>query len=84
MAALALEFLILTGTGTGETLGATWREIDPNNAIWTIPPDRMKTGDAFSVPLSDRARRAGILRPCEIRQMNSLDLLEGVASWAAA
>ena len=25
------------------------------NAIWTVPPDRMKTGDAFSVPLSERA-----------------------------
>jgi integrase len=55
MAALALEFLILTATRTNETLGAQWREIDLDNAIWTIPPDRMKTGDAFSVPLSERA-----------------------------
>jgi integrase len=55
MAALALEFLILTATRTGETLGATWREIDRDNAIWTIPPDRMKIGDVFSVPLSQRA-----------------------------
>jgi integrase len=47
MAALALELLILTATRTGETLGATWREIDLDNAIWAIPPDRMKTGDAF-------------------------------------
>jgi integrase len=55
MAVLALEFLILTATRTGETLGAQWREIDLDNAIWTIPPDRMKTGDAFSVPLSEQA-----------------------------
>jgi integrase len=55
MAALALEFLILTATRTNETLGAQWREIDLDNAIWTIPPDRMKTGDAFSVPMSERA-----------------------------
>ena len=55
MAALALEFLILTASRTNETLGAQWREIDLDNAIWTIPPDRMKTGDAFSVPLSERA-----------------------------
>ena len=55
MAPLALEFLILTATRTGETLGAQWREIDLDNAIWTIPPDRMKTGDVFSVPLSERA-----------------------------
>jgi integrase len=69
-AALALEFLILTATRTGETLGATWREIDLDNAIWTIPPDRMKTGDVFSVPLSERAlaildnaRRAALKEP---------------------
>jgi integrase len=55
MAALALEFLILTATRTGETLGAQWREIDLNKAIWTIPSHRMKTGDVFSVPLSERA-----------------------------
>jgi integrase len=56
MAALALEFLILTATRTGETLGAMWREIDLNRAVWTIPPSRMKTGDALSVPLSERAQ----------------------------
>ena len=57
MAALALEFLILTATRTGETLGAQWREIDLDAAIWTIPPDRMKIGDVFSVRyLSARSR----------------------------
>jgi integrase len=55
MAALALEFLILTATRTGETLGAQWREIDLDAATWTVPASRMKTGDAFSVPLSERA-----------------------------
>jgi integrase len=54
MAALALEFLILSATRTNETLGAQWGEVDLVNAIWTIPPSRMKTGDAFSVPLPDR------------------------------
>lgn len=55
MAALALEFLILSATRTNETLGAQWREVDLVNATWTIPPSRMKTNEAFSVPLSDRA-----------------------------
>ena len=55
MAALALEFLILTATRTGETLGMQWDEIDRNNAVWVVPSTRMKTGEAFSVPLSDRA-----------------------------
>jgi integrase len=56
MAALALEFLILTATRTGETIDAIWREIDLEARTWLIPPPRMKkTDEAFSVPLSDRA-----------------------------
>jgi integrase len=55
VAALALEFLILTATRTGETLGMQWDEIDRDNAVWVVPSTRMKTGEAFSVPLSDRA-----------------------------
>ncbi len=65
-AALALEFLILTATRTGETLGMQWDEIDLPNAVWTIPPGRMKTGDEFLVPLSDRA--LDILRTLEAKR----------------
>ena len=50
MAALALEFLILTATRTGETLGMQWDEIDRDDAVWVVPGERMKTGDEFSVP----------------------------------
>ncbi len=53
--ALALEFLILTATRTSEVLHMTWREVDFPSATWVVPADRMKTGEAFSVPLSDRA-----------------------------
>ena len=62
-AALAMEFVILTATRSGETLGAQWGEIDFDNAVLAIPPGRMKTNDAFSVPLSDRA--LDILRALE-------------------
>jgi integrase len=55
MAALALEFLIVTATRTAETLGMQWDEIDRDNAVWVVPGERMKTGEEFSVPLSDRA-----------------------------
>jgi integrase len=55
MAALALEFLVLTATRTSETINATWQEFDLQAAVWSIPPGRMKTNDAFSVPLSERA-----------------------------
>ena len=55
MAALALEFVILTATRTSEVLGATWAEVDLDKAIWTIPAVRMKAGKEHRVPLSPRA-----------------------------
>ena len=55
VAALALEFTILTAARTGEVIGATWDEVDLEKAIWTIPATRMKAGREHRVPLSDRA-----------------------------
>ena len=55
LAALALEFVILTATRTNEVLGATWDEIDLDKAVWTIPAARMKAGKEHRVPLSARA-----------------------------
>jgi integrase len=52
VAARALTFAILTATRTGETLGATWREIDLTTSTWTIPPARMKAGQEHRVPLT--------------------------------
>ena len=57
VAALALQFLILTATRTSETLGAQWDEISFADETWVIPKERMKMGEAFSVPLSDAALR---------------------------
>lgn len=57
---LALEFLILTATRTGETLGARWEEVSFEQAVWTIPADRMKAGRPHRVPLTERA--VGILK----------------------
>jgi integrase len=51
IAALALEFLILTATRTGEVIGATRDEIDLSAAVWTVPADRMKGGKEHRVPL---------------------------------
>lgn len=51
----ALAFLILTATRAGETLGATWDEIDLASKVWTIPAQRMKGGREHRVPLSDAA-----------------------------
>ena len=60
---LALEFLALTATRSGEVRTAEWSEIDLDAALWTIPGERTKTGREFRAPLSDAAlailRQAG-------------------------
>src|SRR5262249_18620838 len=55
IAARALEFLVLTATRTGETLGTTWNEVDMEAKLWTIQAGRMKAGKEHRVPLSDAA-----------------------------
>ena len=55
MAAMALEFLILTAARSGEVLGATWQEIDWEARLWAVPASRMKAGREHRVPLSGRA-----------------------------
>lgn len=55
VAAMALEFTILTAARTSEVLGATWTEVDFEKRTWTIPAQRMKAGREHRVPLSSRA-----------------------------
>lgn len=55
VAALALEFAILTAARTGEVIGAKWNEVDLDKAIWTVPASRMKAGKEHRSPLSPRA-----------------------------
>lgn len=55
VAALALEFTILTAARSNEVYDATWDEVDLPNALWVIPAERMKAGKAHRVPLSRRA-----------------------------
>lgn len=54
VSARALEFMLLTATRTGEVVGATWDEIDVAEKVWTVPPERMKSGNEHKVPLSER------------------------------
>jgi integrase len=51
----ALEFLILTAARTSEVMGATWNEIDLDEATWIIPAERMKARREHRVPLSPAA-----------------------------
>jgi integrase len=51
-AARAVEFMILTASRRGETLGARWEEMDLGQRMWIIPAGRMKAGREHRVPLS--------------------------------
>ena len=66
-AAQALEFTILTAARSCEVLPARGEEFDLKNAIWTVPPERMKAKKEHMVPLSVRAleilRGMGELKP---------------------
>jgi integrase len=66
VAAMALEFAILTGARTSEVIGATLDEIDFDAKVWTVPGDRIKAGKEHRVPLTPQAlgciARAGNLR----------------------
>jgi len=55
IAARALEFTVLCATRRGETLGATWNEVDFATRTWTIPASRTKRDKQHVVPLSDAA-----------------------------
>ena len=55
IAALALEFTILTAARTGEVVGARAGEITVGGMLWTVPAERMKAGKEHRCPLSPRA-----------------------------
>lgn len=71
MAARALEFTILTAARSGETLRATWAEIDTERKLWTLPADRMKAGREHRVPLSQQALK--LLNP--LRELSDGELV---------
>lgn len=70
-AARCLEFTILTAARSGEALGATWAEMDPDAETWTIPAARMKAAQEHVVPLSSSA--IDVLRSVMPRDFNAHD-----------
>jgi integrase len=66
--AKCLEFLIMTGVRSVEARGAKWDEFDFDNAVWTIPAERMKKKREHRIPLSDAA--LGFLRSIPVFQGN--------------
>lgn len=51
----AIRLLMLTFTRTTELIHASKDEFDLDNAMWEIPPERMKMGNPHLVPLSRQA-----------------------------
>ena len=52
-----IVFTILTASRVGESVPARWDEIDWENRIWSVPPERRKDQKPYPhrVPLSDQA-----------------------------
>src|SRR5260370_13641747 len=49
---LGLKLILLTMVRKSELLDAVWKEVDFENALWSIPKERMKRGKAHNVYLS--------------------------------
>lgn len=50
-----IEWQLHTITRPSEAAGARWCEIDMENALWTIPAERMKRRKPHAIPLSPQA-----------------------------
>lgn len=70
---LGLRLILLTMVRKSELLDAVWDEVDFENAVWTIPKERMKGGRSHNVYLSRQS--AGIMRSLKIFAGNSQYLL---------
>ncbi len=53
--AAIVRLLLLTGQRREEVAGMPWRELDLERALWSLPSDRTKNGQAHDVPLSSAA-----------------------------
>ncbi|MFT6924917.1 MAG: integrase [Psychromonas sp.] len=49
-----IEWQLHTMTRPAETASARWDEIDKENKLWHIPPERMKKGRPHTIPLTDQ------------------------------
>jgi integrase len=54
--AWTLHFVLLTLARRQEVAGMTWREVDLNRSLWTLPAERTKPRRTHVVPLSRQAR----------------------------
>lgn len=52
---LGLRLILLTMVRKSEMLDAVWDEVDFENAVWTIPKERMKGGRSHNIYLSQQS-----------------------------
>ena len=68
----ALRLALYTGLRDNSVRGALWNEIDFENAAWTIPSKRMKSGREHQVPLPSQAITALLaIKPLTYRDDDS-------------
>ncbi len=46
-----MKLLLLLAVRKMELLAARWQEFDLENAVWYLPSERTKTGQAMNIPL---------------------------------
>ena len=78
--ATIVRLLMLTGQRREEVAGMRWQELDFDQAIWSLPADRTKNGQAHDVPLSRDV--LSILRQRERRGDRQLLFGEGKGSYS--
>lgn len=49
----AIKLLILTGARRGEVAKMSWKELNLQNGVWSLPPERTKNSRAHTIYLSD-------------------------------
>ena len=78
--ATIVRLLLLTGQRREEVAVIRWTKLDFERAVWSLPADRTKNGQAYDVPLSDLALE--ILRDHEPRGERELIFGEGKGSFS--
>ncbi|MFC3656191.1 tyrosine-type recombinase/integrase [Xanthomonas hyacinthi] len=60
---LAVKFVLLTLVRKSEFIRATWDEVNFEEAVWTIPKERMKAGRPHNVYLSQQQSQSAVPDP---------------------
>ena len=55
MPCLAVKLMLFTGSRVGETLHATWNDIDTDSAVWTVKSENSKSRRVRNIPLGTAA-----------------------------